>query len=580
MSSQIESLMEILDRDVLEQLAGERSFDRGEEYQLSGRVKSLTADDGMVVAKVTGSETYRVQIWEEDGEIEYSCTCPVNDSGAFCKHCVAVGLELLARGTEFLETKQAAVTMDDVRSYLRGLEKDALVEMVVERAKADDEFRDRLLMKAAKQTGTGIELSAYRDALRNAIDVDDYVEYRDMHSYTRGIRNVVASVEELMEEGYASEVVELAESALDMMEAAIPMVDDSSGDMGEILGSLQQIHLAACEQARPDPGGLARRLFEWELRSDYDTFCGAVEEYADVLGEDGLAVYRQLVEAEWAKVGTLSPGQDDPERYGRRYRITSMMRGLASESGDVEAQVAVMSRDLSVAYRFLEIANLYKSNGRPDKALEWAEKGLAAFPKRTDDRLRDFLADEYHRRGRHDEAIALIWARFSELSTLQHYKELKAHADRANQWPAWRAKAIQLLRDDIAGKKLGNAREPWRWRTDASELIRIHLWEKDTEAAWEEAKRSGCDGPLWLDLAATREKDHPEDALAIYRPIIEPAIESSDYERAAGFLGKVMKLMIALGREQEFDSYLQQIRTTYKRRKNLMKLLDSAKWAQ
>ncbi len=30
-------------------------------------------------------------------------------------------------------------------------------------------------------------------------------------------------------------------------------VDDSDGEMGGVLGRLQEVHLAACEAARPDP---------------------------------------------------------------------------------------------------------------------------------------------------------------------------------------------------------------------------------------------------------------------------------------------------------------------------------------
>jgi hypothetical protein len=55
--------------------------------------------------------------------------------------------------------------------------------------------------------------------------------------------------------------------------------------------------------------------------------------------------------------------------------------------------------------------------GRFDEALEWAERGLAAFPDRTDARLRDVAAREFHRAGRQSEAISLIWTQFEERPT-------------------------------------------------------------------------------------------------------------------------------------------------------------------
>ena len=42
----------------------------------------------------------------------------------------------------------------------------------------------------------------------------------------------------------------------------------------------QSGHYRACQEARPDPAELARRLFERELRSDFDVFYGSAARYA------------------------------------------------------------------------------------------------------------------------------------------------------------------------------------------------------------------------------------------------------------------------------------------------------------
>src|SRR5262245_50402490 len=276
-------------------------------------------------------------------------------------------------------------------------------------------------MKAAKNDAKGIDLVTYRRAIDEAVEVDEFVNYRSAYQYANGIEEVIDSVEELLKEGYADEVIELAEHALEAVEEAMGSVDDSDGNMGGILERLQDLHYRACKKAKPDPEALARRLFEWELRTDYDTFYGATEIYADVLGRKGLAVYRTLAEAEWAKVPALGPGRDDPEKYAKRFRITHIMETLAQQTGDVEAVVAVKNRDLSLAYHYLQIAEIYKNARKHDLAMEWAERGVKAFPERTDSRLRDFLAQEYHRRKRHDEAMALIWADFAESPILEEY---------------------------------------------------------------------------------------------------------------------------------------------------------------
>lgn len=78
-------------------------------------------------------------------------------------------------------------------------------------------------------------------------------------------------------------------------------------------------------------------------------YYGAMKTYANILGEEGLAKYRELAEIEWARVSVLEPGSDTKEKYGRRFRITGIMESFAKETGDIEAVIAVKKRDLSSA---------------------------------------------------------------------------------------------------------------------------------------------------------------------------------------------------------------------------------------
>ncbi len=115
---------------------------------------------------------------------------------------------------------------------------------------------------------------------------------------------------------------------------------------------------------------------------------------------------------------------------------------------------------------------------------------------------------------------------------------------------------------------------------DHSELVRIFLWEGDIEAAWREAQEGGCSEKLWLELAARREEEHPEEALAVYEGKIELLIEQTNnaaYEEAYELLAKMGALMGRLDRETEFEEYLELIRTEYKRKRNFMKLLEGMK---
>ena len=153
-----------------------------------------------------------------------------------------------------------------------------------------------------------------------------------MPAYARGIEIVIDSLEALLKRGHAKAVRELVERALQRMETAMNEIDDSDGFMGEILDRLQKLHLDACQLENPDPAALAKFLFEWEVSSAWEVFLGVAETYAGVLGKAGLAEYRKLAEAKWAKMPPLLTGENDPEQISRRWRITHIMESLAKQS--------------------------------------------------------------------------------------------------------------------------------------------------------------------------------------------------------------------------------------------------------
>lgn len=566
----METLARILTRGRLIELAGERYFERGEEYHLNGLACIFAEHDGVITARVIGTYEYRVKLQAAGDELRYSCTCPLGVDGIFCKHCVAAGLAWIeGRKGRQGGTGEPTFTMDKVRAYLERQDRDVLARIILEHAEDDDRLRERLLILAASESPEGPDLATFRRIIEDAFDPggppDPYPDWEDMQR----MESVAESIAGLLEKGFAEEAIELSEHALGVAESAMDYYPD--GYMSGVMRDLEELHHAACERARPHPEALARRLFEWELRSPYDTFFEAAETYADVLRERGLAEYRRLAEEEWARISRIGPGQRDPEGYSRRSRITHIMQTLARRSGDVEELVAVKSRDLSHSYAYLEIAEIYRRAGRHDEALEWAERGVQDFPD-PDPRLREFLAAEYRRRNRPRDAMEVIWEEFAQRPHFDNYRKLKAHTDRLEDWAMWRKKALEYLREHIAGM------EESRWyRVDHSVLVRIFLWEGRYEEAWQEAREGGCSPDLWLQLAARREKDHPEDAISVYRSRIEDAIERKNkesYREARDLIIRVRELMRRLGRGPEFAAYLDSIRSAHRRKRNLMALLE------
>ncbi len=573
------ALSEILTTSRVRAWAGSRSYRRGEDYFLGGRVSDRRAVKGRITATVSGTHPYRVMLRDEGDGVAYDCDCPVGQDGDFCKHCVAAALAWLEKRTPVgkkvngrgKNKADKGLTMKDVRAWLSLQDKGSLVDMLVEAADYDEQLNRNLMLKAA--AAKGVHLVTYREVLDRAMVIDGFIDYRDMYEYWRGVDFAIDGIDKLLKAGHAAAVVELSEYALRCLEDAMNSAMDD-GEMGMLQHRLEEMHLKACRKAKPDPKALAERLFNWQLTGEWNTFRDAGNSYRRVLGKNGMRRYRKLAEAEWSKVKPLQPGEDTRGKYGTRFRITHIMENLASQDGDIDALVAVKSRDLSSSYEFFKIAEVYRQARQGNKALEWAEKGIQIFGENADSRLQDLLAELYHRRKRHDEAMSLIWFQFERRSSLAAFQHLKKHADRSKQWRVWRERALQQVHAEIAEQPKGGTRSG---KPDHSLLVEIYLWEGDIEAAWTAANAGSCGEALWLQLAGLREKTHPRDAITVYRMLIGPIVERTNnqaYAEAAGLVRRVKQLMEKSDQDGEFRHYLAQLRAEYKRKRNFMKLLE------
>ena len=575
-----------LSRQQLQKLAGSRSFDRGEDYFLEGRVSDLEEDSGIISAIVRGRDEYEVELRPGKPRLTYSCDCPVGDDGDFCKHLVATGLAWIKQNKERGGNAQTwKASEKKLRAYLDLKAKSAVVELLLRAAKENRDLREKLLLEVARTSPEGIDLAAFRRTIEAATKTGGLVEYHKMSGFVRRLKQVIESIGALFEDGQVVAVIELTEFMLEQLEGALGEVDDSAGHMHDILDRLQTLHYEACVEARPDPVKLARRLFERELTSEWEIFYGAAESYADMFGDEGLAEYRRLTEAAWAEVPNLGPKNDSLLQFrGSRFRLTSMMEKLARQSDDPEALVEIKRRDLSSSSAYVQIAEIYQRAGRTDQAIEWAEQGLAAFPRR-DSRLVHFLADEYHRRDRHDAALDLIWREFTETSTLGNYQLLAEHALKiapTPDWPTWREKALAHLRGIIARAQ---AKSPSRmtgafrsiFDLDHTSLVEIFMWEERYEEAWQEATIGGCSDSWWIKVANQRGKEHPADAIPVYRRLVGPLIKqlnNSAYETAIILIRKIRELMIRLEQGSDFSRYLITVRAEFRSKRNFIGMLD------
>lgn len=573
-----QALAALITESRLKALAGGKSFERGAAYYAGGAVAELVDTGRAVNARVLGTDEYRVTLRADGKTLAYACTCPVGEDGDFCKHAVAAGLAWLEARAGNADASAYTVRseLDTMRDYLAAESKERLVDILMEQVENDSALRSRLQAEVARARHPA-DLPTLKETVRKAFAVSGFVDYHGMRGLLQRAHPAVELIAGLIEDGHAPTALDLAHYAVKRGIATYERIDDSGGGFGDLLRQLAELHLKACRAAPPEPIAFGKTVFDLMLRDQWGLL--VFDDYAPLLGEAGLNAFRALADKTWKKVPTRGPGADDTRAYGEYFQITRIMETLAHHADDVDALVAIKSRDLTSQYRFLEIAEILAEASRRDVALDWAERGRKTFPDRPDSRLVEFLADEYGRRSRHDDAIALTWEQFRQQPALRSYQRLKTCAGRAGAWDEWRAKALASLREDFRNAEKRD-RSRWSWMPGGhSLLVDIFLWEGDSDAALTEAKVGGCAENLWFELAKAREKNHPQDAVEIYQKHLDGIVHQANnraYDEAAALVGKIRDLMRRAKQESEFATWLETVRARHKAKRNFMQRLDKA----
>ena len=440
---------DVFDAATVVALAEPQVHARGEGYRRNGRVGPLTVCDGRLEATVRGTMPYVVELWAERGEPRWSCTCPAAEDGSFCKHCTAVALSMgsddsplvvppLAPLARLVRAQASAsgrrvdpAPAEDLASFVEEFAQDRLARIVLDHAATDWRLRERLLAEARAARGDGPDMGAWRRRIDNAFaPYGDFVTYREAHGWADGVKDVIDALADLCDAGQHDAAARLAEHAHRRADKAIDHVDDSDGRLSDISLRLSEVHHRACVEGRPDPVELAARLVDLELTSELDGFYRAAAEYAEVLGEAGLAAYRERLEPQWKRIGHGAGDWSD-----NAFAVRQAMAGWAIGTGDPDALIEVHGRDRILPGNALEIALALDAAGRSDEAMAWARRGIAEHGDtqwHAGD-LREFLAGALRGRGEAQAAVELFWQAFVSHPSLATYRRLLDEAAEPRQ---------------------------------------------------------------------------------------------------------------------------------------------------
>jgi uncharacterized Zn finger protein len=569
-------LSSVFDLDRIQKLAGVRALARASMIPASD-IEDESEVDGRLSAVVRGTMPYLVAIWVEGTKKpRFSCTCPQGEDGKFCKHAAALALTLHGGGRAALWSDDdrpavGRVEDDPVFEFLLGLDHAELARLVHDAAQRDSRTAQRIEAKAAASVGQpAVEVREWRKAVTAAFGrPSHYVDYYEAPRWAAGVQDLFDGLRGLLDDGHAAEVIPLVEYAFERADKATGYVDSSDGCFGQISWEIEDLHLRACTEARPDPVALARRLVAFELDAELDTFRRAAATYADVLGDAGLAEYRRLVQPRYEAL----PPPSDRDYLSDRFHVTNAMLGLARACGRIDEAVAIRSANLRSPHDYEEIVEVLAAAGRTDEALTWARQGLAIEGREHQKReLRNQLVTLLVDAGDHEAAVQERIRAFQAQPSLASYKDLTAQVTSSGTNPAPdRTDALEWLRDRAAAEA-GTG--------PGSVLVEIQLYEGDADAAWDAAQAYGCDERWWMTLARAREATHPTDAIPVYERTVESLIDKKNakaYSEAVKLMARIERLHAAAG-GNGWAPYLRDVTTRHRAKRSLVAKIHDQGW--
>jgi len=594
----------LLTEDLGRSLTTAQSFERGREYFRAGSIFNAARQGQILTGECEGSTApfYHLRAELDAGGIRTAaCTCPY-EMGGYCKHLVALLLTYIHKPGEFTERKNVA-------DLLTNLDHATLVGLIVKMVERTPDVYDWLESAipipmgagtlltgadAVKPAGasprppraTQVSESAYRKRVKNMLREGSRYGY-DYGGYG-AIGGVVTQLEEVLESARQFLTADDPEGALIILQVLLEETADHyeqfEYDEGELAGFVDSLGMPIAEAVLSlDLTKESRdQITEWvtdamDELSDFDIEGMDVAVAALEQGWNLEASPESDKEEEWdeEEAWDEEEGEDFDydeiterelnkarlnvlERQGRvdeflalaqmvdsrRYTLKLLELGRADE-----ARQTAMTR-VGLAQDILAIAQAFREANRLSDALALGEHGLTLHGNKH--ALGTWLGPLEEAQGRTEQALAAYQAAFSEGPSLEIYTSLKRLA--GPQWAKLRPQIMEILQSSI--------------RTDV--LADVYLFEQDWDAAIALANKAGEWNYTLIEKVAGVVLPHrPDWVIQISRKQAEGLIvktQSKLYPAAARWLAKMKKAYVHSGRAAEWQTYFNDLKTTYARR--------------
>jgi uncharacterized Zn finger protein len=559
-----------ISNELLIRLAGKPVFNRGMDYFKGGRVLGLRQNRNKITAEVEGTETYRVTLKWTSKQLDGACDCPASEGFDFCKHCVAVALTLRETQAEQDQLMKGGPE-NRIKAYLLKQDKDKLANWLLELIESDRALSQQWSLRADRALGV-LDAKALKKNITAAIPYNrNLYRYNQVRSYFAQVETMLEQLCDLTDELPAANTLKLVDYALQRIWRALDTIDDSGGFRYGSVELLQTTHIQACQRLDWPKQKLADYLLEIAFDDASDLYPEIPLSYTDALGDSGLALFYDAVQAKWDALPALKQGADFDQKWPY-FRLEHMLEQRARLDNDISTLVKLKQKTATNLRDYQELAELCLQAGDFEAVEAWLAKCRLIretdYQQRTD-RIQVSL---FKAKAMWPDALDRQWRIYAKDFNLDDYLVLLEIAQSAGDERDWRETAIQRLKQQARTKKSS------LYATWNNKLLEFYLHDGAIDEALAIATNEKVSAELALELA-WKLSNEPDKAFPLFQRVVEHSIrqtKNTAYRDAVKLLQEMAGVMKSRQQQQQLQQLLAYLRQEYRAKRNFIKFLNEA----
>lgn len=593
---------------------------------------------GSLVALVEGTIEYFTEVSLENGKLSSVCTCPVGHDCKHGVATVLEYLDLIEQGEDVpvvteedtlvkrsrrgltgagaSEAYEAESSSQISREYLEKLEKSELIEILTTFAKKDNMLgrylRDRQSLASENSEGVIGGIYSELDELWRELKSSDFWTYEgeEIPDFSK----VQVRMESLLDSGHPDELLDIGKELMDKYKGIEEY--DEEGDIGTQISDCMDVVFRALSQSSLPAHKKMLYALELELKDDY-SILNEPALWKEAHTKEEWKLFAEALKARLQEAEKEKEQEQEQEKeidilyessWERDYVVDRLIDALR-KAGHSEEIIPISELEAERTGNYTRLVRELLDFRQKKRAEEWIYRGikkLREYEPGTAYELLQTLIEIKENEENWPFVAALETENFFRFPQLSSYIRMQEAAKKIGKWKEIREAALQYLRNGELSVNQPEITEELSIlpsilpKTGLLEvgslekikppafdlLIQIAIQEGDTDEVvhwYEELKKSKSEAEksrrsiLEEEIANAVKDKYPEVAIEIWKNIAEDLISKtkvSSYEAASMYLRKIKETLESIGKKEEWEAYLRQIREANKLKKKLLEVLD------